>query len=134
MHNKNNNRRFVSLCVSVMLFLTTTHATALSLSFGVYTADSPTTVVTQFRPVLNVIEKRLAALLNEPVSIKMQIAPTYEQGVNDLVNGRVDFARQGPASYVAAKQTNAQIAILAMESQKGQKRFKGVICVAEQSP
>ena len=134
MQNKNNNRRFVTLCLSVLLLLSTTHATARSLSFGVYAADSPTTVVAQFRPVLNVIEKRLAALLKEPVTIKMQIAPTYKAGVDDLVNDRVDFSRLGPASYIAAKQANAQLSILAMESQKGQKRFQGVICVAEQSP
>lgn len=131
---KNNNLKVASLCLSVLLLFAAHHATALSLSFGVYTADSPTTVVAQFRPLLNVIEKRLTSLLNEPVTIKMQIAPTYKQGVDDLVNGRVDFSRLGPASYVMAKQANAQLSILAMESKKGQKRFRGVICVAEQSP
>lgn len=128
-----NHHRIASLCVSTLLFAIANQTQALSLAFGVYTTDSPTTVAKQFRPTLNAIEVRLAGLLNEPVTIKLQITSSYEQGVKDLVSGKVDFSRLGPASYVAAKQANAQISILAIESKKGQKRFQGVICVKRDS-
>ena len=67
-------------------------------TFGAYTSDKPTDMVDQFRPVLNLLEWKLSGTLRRPVEIKMQIAPTYEQGVADLVEGRVDIARLGPAS------------------------------------
>jgi phosphonate transport system substrate-binding protein len=54
-------------------------------------------------------------------------------GLTDLVEGTVDFARFGPASYVLAKRQEPDLSILAIESQKGVKVFYGIICVREDS-
>jgi phosphonate transport system substrate-binding protein len=105
----------------------------LELTFGVYTSDKPTDMVDQFRPLLNLLEAKLSGKLHRRVKIKMQIAPTYEEGVSDLVEGRVDIARLGPASYVLAYQANPGITVLAMESIKGRKTFPGIICVHRDS-
>ena len=86
------------------------------LSFGVYASDKPSAMVRQFRPILNVVEERMARTLGEPVRIRLQVAKTYEQGITDLVQGKVDFARFGPASYIEAKATDPGITILAVES------------------
>jgi phosphonate transport system substrate-binding protein len=67
--------------------------------------------------------------LGEPVRTTLRVASTYEGGVDDLVSGRVDFARMGPASYVMAKELNEGIRIIAIESKKGSKFFQGVLCV-----
>jgi phosphonate transport system substrate-binding protein len=107
--------------------------TPLSLAFGTYTADKPTDVVDQFRPLLDRLEQRLASKLERPVEIKMQIAPSYEQGIAALVEGRVDFARFGPASYVMATEANPGIVLMAMESRNGKKSFHGIICVHRDS-
>lgn len=104
------------------------------LSFGVYASDKPSAMVRQFRPILNVVEERMTAMLGEPVNIRLQVAKTYEQGIADLVEGKVDFARFGPASYVEAKQADPGLAILAVESNNKTKTFNGVICVATDSP
>jgi phosphonate transport system substrate-binding protein len=40
----------------------------------------------------------------------------------------------GPASYVISKQRNADLHLLAAESNQGDKTFYGIICVREQSP
>lgn len=101
----------------------------LQLTFGVYTSDSATEMVMKFAPVLQVLDAMLSERLNEPVSTTLRVASTYEGGVDDLVEGRVDFARMGPASYVMAKELNPGIRILAIESKKGSKIFQGVICV-----
>ena len=50
-----------------------------------------------------------------------------------LVKSEVDFMRMGPASYILAKQQNAQVQLLAMEIRKGKKRFKGVIIISANS-
>ena len=75
-----------------------TTAAPLEIAFGTYTADKPTDVVDQFRPLLDRLAQKLSAAMARPVHIRMQIAPTYERGVADLVEGRVDIARFGPAS------------------------------------
>jgi len=106
----------------------------IQLKFGVYTSDKPSEMVKSFRPMLNAIESGLANRLGEPVKIRMQVAKSYEKGVNELATGAVDFARFGPASYITAKESNPGIRILAIESKKGRKEFNGVICVADNSP
>ena len=106
----------------------------IQLKFGVYTSDKPSEMVKSFRPTLNAIESGLANRLGEPVKISMQVANSYENGVDDLVSGAVDFARFGPASYITARESNPDIRILAIESNKGRKEFNGVICVADNSP
>lgn len=104
------------------------------LLFGVYASDKPSAMVRQFRPILNVVEVRMTVMLGEPVEIRLQVAKTYEQGIADLVEGKVDFARFGPASYIEAKQADPEVTILAVESNDGTKVFNGVISVASESP
>jgi phosphonate transport system substrate-binding protein len=79
--------------------------------------------------LLNDLQVLLAKRLGEQVSIKIHISRTYEDGIDELVSGKVDFARFGPASYVSAKQQSDHIRLIAIESHKGKKEFDGVICV-----
>ena len=102
----------------------------VTLNFGVYAPDSRADVEKQFRPALAVLEKDLTDRLGETVTINLKISPTYEGGLDDLVKGRVDFTRLGPASYVLGKDREPDLSILAMESKKGAKTFNGIICVA----
>ena len=109
-------------------------AADLTLSFGVYSSDKPSSMVRQFRPILNVLEENLTEIRGEPVEIRMHVAKTYHEGLNDLVSGKVDFSRFGPASYVTAKEADNSIEILTVETNKGSKTFNGVIVVATNSP
>jgi len=105
----------------------------LVLSFGTYTADKPTDVVDQFRPLLDRLARKLSKRMTRPVEISMQIAPTYERGIAALVDGRVDIARFGPASYVMAQRANPGISLLAVELKHGQTSFRGIICIHRDS-
>jgi phosphonate transport system substrate-binding protein len=106
----------------------------LTLSFGVYSSDKPSSMVKQFRPILNKLEQNLTEIRGEPVKIRMHVAKSYQQGLSDLVSGKVDFSRFGPASYVTAKESDNSIEILVIESNKGSKVFNGVIAVGNDSP
>ena len=106
----------------------------ITLTFGTYAADKPTETVRKFRPFLSLLADRMSSRLAEKVTIKMTIAKEYEEGIRQLAEGEVDFARFGPASYVRVKELNPEIGIVAIESQKGKKRFKGVIVVHRDSP
>ncbi|UCH74330.1 MAG: PhnD/SsuA/transferrin family substrate-binding protein [Rhodospirillales bacterium] len=105
----------------------------ITLNFGVYATDSRADVEKQFRPALNALERDLTDRLGDTVKIDLRISPTYEGGLDDLVEGRVDFTRLGPASYVLGKDRERDLSILAMESKKGAKTFNGIICVAMDS-
>lgn len=104
------------------------NADQLDLVFGVYTSDRPTDVVRQFRPLLDALEGKLNESLDRDVVIKMKVAENYDLGIEDLVNGRVDFSRFGPASFVLATEKNPGITLLAKETVKGEEVFYGIIC------
>lgn len=121
-------RVFISLLILLVLYIPSAHS-EISLDFGLYASDKPTVVVKQFRPILNYLEAALQKKLDEPIQIKIQVASSYEKGIQDLAEGRVDFSRFGPASYVEVKERNEKVRIIAIESQNGRKTFKGIICV-----
>ncbi len=99
------------------------------LNFGVYSSNKPTAMVRTFKPSLNALENSIAEKLGRDVDIRMQIAKDYDQGISDLIKGKVDFSRFGPASYIEAKRVNDAVEILAMESKHNEKVFYGIIAV-----
>lgn len=105
----------------------------IELSFGLYTTHKPTAMVKAYRPILNRLESDLEKKTGEPVKIALKISATYEKGIEALVNGEVDFAKLGPASYVFAHQANPDIRIIALDSKGDSKTFNGVICVHKDS-
>lgn len=122
------------LCTLLCSLMSSPLHAASELRFGVYTTDKPTAMVKKLRPIMNALETALSQRLGKPVTLRMQVARNYAQGLQDLVTGKVDFARFGPASYIRAKTTNPHIKILAMENHRGGKTFHGVICVRADSP
>jgi phosphonate transport system substrate-binding protein len=101
----------------------------LALTFGAYSSDKPSAMVAQIRPSLNELARDMTARLGEQVEISMQVTRSYEDGVDLVVSGKVDFARLGAASYVTAMDQNPELEILAMERKRGSKTFRGVVCV-----
>ena len=122
-----------SLVFTVFTGLSGIGSAAEILNFGLYTSDKPSEMIRQFRPIIDELEKSVSSKLGKDIEIRIQVANSYELGVERLVRGDVDFARLGPASYVAATQQNPGLRIIAMEQKKGLKHFNGVICVAKDS-
>lgn len=124
----------VSLVCAIVGSMQPTQAAAeIELTFGAYADDKPSETVRQYLPFLSFLESRLEQEINQPVTVRLDIAKGYDESISDLAEGRVDFARFGPASYVHAMDLNPGIGIIAMESKKGKKRFKGVIAVHKDS-
>ncbi|MCY2961462.1 MAG: phosphate/phosphite/phosphonate ABC transporter substrate-binding protein [Planctomycetota bacterium] len=109
-------------------------AETLSLTFGVYQTDKATVMYKMFTPVLEAIQDDMSHQLGRPVDIQLTIFKSYDDGIRALVDGQVDLVHFGPASYVTAKEKNPNIQLVAMEHEKGEKRFKGVIVVQKDSP
>lgn len=106
----------------------------LTLTFGAYATDRPGEMVRKLRPLLDAIERGLEQRTGQSVRVKTQIAGDYRQGIDQLVDGRVDFVRFGVTSYVTAKTEQPDLALLAIESNRGSKQFFGIICVAAEGP
>ncbi|MCP4397430.1 MAG: phosphate/phosphite/phosphonate ABC transporter substrate-binding protein [bacterium] len=124
------------VCLLTVVFFFTAFSMShaeVNLLFGLYASDKPTELKKMFAPMLKELEKKMSAKLGESVKISIKFLRTYELGISALVEGKVDFARFGPASYIEAKKSNGSIEILAIESIKGQKTFNGIICVAKDS-
>lgn len=98
-----------------------------TLSLGLYTSTKPSAMVRKFRPIVSSLEKRMTQILGHPVRIRMQIAKDYQQGIDHLRDGKVDFSRFGPAPYVEAKKANPGLQILAIESKNRSKIVHGII-------
>lgn len=128
------SKRFFLLAI-LFIFLggSVSHAD-VELTFGLYTSDKPTALKKMFDPILKALETKASAKLGEPVKIGIKFSKTYEGGVKDFVDGKVDFVRFGPASYIEAKKASPGVDILAIEAKKGKKTFNGIICVAKSSP
>ncbi len=126
---------WVQMAAVLLSFILAAVARAdVQLTFGVYASEKALKMVHQFRPILNALEKDLGRRLGKPVHIRLQVAKDYDQGFDDLVTGRVDFARLGPASYVSAKEADRDIEILAVERSREGKVLNALICVPEDSP
>ena len=121
------------LTVFFLIFFATEVQADKVINFGVYTSDKPSQMVRKFLPAMNYLEQKLSEKMEEKITIRIQVAKNYKQGVDDLISGKVDFSRFGPASYISAKAKNDKISILAMESKKGKKQFYGVIATAAKS-
>jgi phosphonate transport system substrate-binding protein len=106
---------------------------AVSLTFGVYQTDKATVMYRSFTPLIDALQDLVAARLERPVDIQLTIFKSYDDGIDALCKGTVDFVHFGPASYVLAKQRNPDVELLAMEHENGAKRFSGVIFVARDS-
>lgn len=105
----------------------------LSLTFGVYQTDKATVMYKMFTPVLEAIQDDMSRQLNRPVDIALTIFKSYDDGIQALVDGKVDLVHVGPAPYILAKEKNPAIRLVAMEHEKGEKRFKGVVVVKSDS-
>ena len=116
-----------ALLTSPMLNAEQSTADVLTLSLGLYTSNKPSTMVRKFRPIVQQLEQEMSARLGKTVSIRMQLAKNYQQGIEHLTAGKVDFSRFGAASYVEAKKSNPDLQILAMESKGRAKVFYGII-------
>jgi phosphonate transport system substrate-binding protein len=127
-----------SLRVNLLVFATVSviivsTSFAETITFGIYTSDKPTAMYQKFKPIIDYLQSRITQNGSNAM-VKMKIFPSYAAAVDALVEGNVDFARFGPASYIMARDRDENIRLLAMEHKKNRKRFYGVFIVAKNFP
>lgn len=138
-NDKSAGPRSVRLLALAAMFVVTADALAQAkqatdrLTFGVYTTDKPTTMYKKFAPVIAGLEQQLSTELGRATDIQLRVVMSYDRALTALVEGKVDFVRFGPASYILAKQRNPALELLAMENKQGKKTFTGKIVVRNKS-
>lgn len=65
----------------------------VDLMFGIYAADQRVKKMWQCGTLVAAMEDRMSITLDEPVTIEVDINQNYDQGVDDVTAGVVDFAR-----------------------------------------
>ncbi len=128
--------------IQFLLFLTTIFLIGVSakqpstikVKFGINSTDSAAVVGKRFLPVMAKIEQYMTNYFKQPVKVNFKVFRTYDDAIEGVVKGQVDFARLGPASYIVAKKQNPNIRLLVMGNRKGKKRFNGLIIVHKDSP
>ena len=65
----------------------------VDLIFGIYAADKRVAKMWQCGVLVSAMEEHMSRALDEPVVIEVDINQSYEQGVDDVTAGLVDFAR-----------------------------------------
>lgn len=108
-------------------------STTLTLTFGVYQSDKATVMYKKLSPILEYLQEDLEKRLARPVDIHLNIFKSYDEGIDALVKGEIDFVRFGPASYITAKDRAPAVQLVAMELENDQKRFKGAIITRTES-
>lgn len=121
------------LLLSQALPLHAAPATAAQLlRFGTYASERPSEELRKLEPFQTYLEKNLKAQ-GLAVRVEVSIFPTYDEGIDAVTNGDVDFARLGPVAYVLAKRKNPTLTLLAGEAHGGDKQFPAVMVVARNS-
>ncbi|NIM26706.1 MAG: hypothetical protein GTO67_04200 [Gammaproteobacteria bacterium] len=65
----------------------------VDLSFGIYAPDRRVKMIWQCPALVDAMEARMSRVLDEPVAIDVEINQSYDDGVDDVIAGLVDFAR-----------------------------------------
>ena len=135
MYISSSSVKFILAFIATLSFPKAAYTTEdLILNFGVYTSDKHSEMYKKFRPALKYLENTTTHKLKRNTRIHLRIFKCYEEATDALVEGKVDFVRFGPASYIHAKDRKPGISILSAELNNGKKIFQGIIFVRSDSP
>lgn len=125
--------KWLCACLCLSLALNPEAQATQVLRFGSYASERPSEELRKLEP----FQKYLETSLNQQgikVRVEVSIFATYEEGIDALATGDIDFSRLGPASYVLAKRKDPGLTLLVGEAHEGDKLFPAVIVVAKDSP
>ena len=124
--------KIIKISFTIFLIIFSININATEIKFGVYTSDKASVMYKKFKPIIDYLEEN-AKKQDINLKIIIKIYPTYESALEGIINGKYDFARFGPSSYIIAKQKNSKIRLLVKEEQRRKTSFSGVFIVKKYS-
>ncbi len=97
------------------------------LIFGVHPYLHPTTLIERFTPLTDYLAKQMGQ------DILIRVGSDYNDHIEAIIQGKVDFAFLGPSLYIKLTQNNKQFTPLGRLSFSGKKLFRGAIIVRQDS-
>ena len=91
------------------------------LILGIHPYLSPSELTKRFTPLAKLLEKKLGR------EVQISIAGDYKEHIKKLLDGSVDLAYMGPASYVTASNNGNNVYPLAILKVNDKSTFRGVI-------
>lgn len=91
------------------------------LIFGVHPYLPATALVERFSPLTNYLGEKMG------YAIHIRVATSYQDHIDAISMGEVDFAFLGPASYVKLTQSNTNYSLLGRLSFPAKNTFRGAI-------
>lgn len=110
----------------------------VDLIFSVTSDDHPSEVRKRYREFHRIIEEQInQRLTDKQAVVSLAIAPSYDVGIEQMVNGEAHFARLTPVAYVSVKEGSPEAELLAQEivvDEKDDLTNYGLIVVKDDSP
>ena len=110
----------------------------IEVIFNVTSDDNPSEVRKRYKAFHQIVEDEVnSRLTDKQVYIRLAIAPSYEISIEQMASGEAQFGRLTPVVYLAAKQQNPDLELLAGEvlhDGDGDTHTHGVLVVHQDSP
>jgi len=119
---------YASLSILLSMSLVLAENKNKELIFGVHPYLHATTLVERFTPLTEYLGKQMG------YKIHIRVATTYQDHIDAIGQGNVDFAFMGPASFVKLTQAINNYSLLGRLSFSGKSTFRGVIFSRKDSP
>lgn len=97
------------------------------LVFGVHSYLPATDLLERFSPLIEYLEKKIAA------DIHIKVSNSYQDHIDNLEHGLYDFAYIGPASFITLTMNNRDYPLLGRLSFFGKDTFRGAIIIRQDS-
>lgn len=97
------------------------------LIFGIHPYLHATTLIERFTPLTEYLSSQMG------LPIHIRIATSYQDHINAIANGSIDFAYIGPATYVKLTEVKSNYPLLGRLSFSGKNTFHGTIIVRKNS-
>ncbi|HEA26075.1 MAG TPA: phosphate/phosphite/phosphonate ABC transporter substrate-binding protein [Ectothiorhodospiraceae bacterium] len=98
-----------------------------ALVFGIHPYLPATKLVERFTPLSEYISSQIGRHVN------IRVATSYQDHINAISQGEVDFAYMGPASYIKLTELNDNASLLGRLNFSGKDTFRGAIIVRSDS-
>lgn len=99
-----------------------------TIFFGVIPRDNPRIMYEKYQPLLDYLSEKT------PYTYELVLKKNYEDTVNALGRGEVDFALLGPLTYLEAKAKYSAICLIRPKGTDGRATYKSVIIKKKDSP
>lgn len=89
---KRTSRALIVALLGASVAIATPARADVDLVFGIYAAETPVRMMWQCGRLVQAMERHMSGTLDEQVLIDIEVKQDFDEGVDDIISGHVDFA------------------------------------------